>query len=70
MSIKNFLNRLKFWKRTHTEHLVNPEDKLASKLKQYENYVFKTQSILMWENPAISILCVISVNILFWYVLT
>lgn len=68
MSIKNFFNRLKFWKRTHTEHLVNPEDRLANKLKQYESYVFKTQSILMWENPAVSILCVISVNILFWII--
>lgn len=68
MSIKNFLNRLKFWKRTHTEHLVNPEERLASKLKQYESYVFKTQNILMWENPAVSILCVIFVNILFWII--
>lgn len=67
MPLKNFLNRLKFWKRTRNEPVVqSDEERLANSLRHYESYVFKTQSILMWENPSVSILSVIMVNILFW----
>ncbi|KAK7864537.1 hypothetical protein R5R35_007312 [Gryllus longicercus] len=44
---------------------VSNEDNLVRALGHFEPYVMKAQSILVWENPFISVCSVILVNILF-----
>lgn len=70
MAVRNFFSRLKFWRRNINEELdtqgCNPELQLVQRLKRYEKYVSQLQSIVMWDNPTLSIICIVSVNILFW----
>lgn len=73
MAVTEFLNRLKFWKRSvvfsntiSDEYFNSPEYRLANKLKRYEKYISDIENIIMWDNPVISLLCVLSVNVLFW----
>ncbi|XP_054286864.1 reticulophagy regulator 3-like [Macrosteles quadrilineatus] len=68
MAAKTFFNRLKFWKRSvNEEHQeFSSEFLLANRLKIYEKYVNQIQRIVMWENPALSIVCILSINLLFW----
>uniref|UniRef100_A0A1B6EMX1 RETREG1-3/ARL6IP-like N-terminal reticulon-homology domain-containing protein n=1 Tax=Cuerna arida TaxID=1464854 RepID=A0A1B6EMX1_9HEMI len=70
MAVSNLLNRLKFWKRTINQDPLDsqltPEHRLTITLKRYEIYLSHLQSIIMWDNPAVSVLCIVLVNILFW----
>ncbi|XP_046678757.1 reticulophagy regulator 3 isoform X5 [Homalodisca vitripennis] len=70
MAVNNLFNRLKFWKRTINQDPLDsqltPEHRLTITLKRYEIYLSHLQSIVMWDNPAVSVLCILFVNILFW----
>lgn len=45
---------------------LTPEQKLAKTLKPYEFYLYKLQEIVVWEEPAESVLALFSVNAVFW----
>lgn len=47
-------------------HIVTEEEHLTRALRRFEPHVIKLQRVLIWENPLISVLCVLVVNILFW----
>jgi hypothetical protein len=42
------------------------EERLNRAIGPYETMVFKLQSLLIWENPLISTIFVVGVNLLFW----
>lgn len=73
MAVTGFLNRLKFWKRSvvdqnvlNDQYLNCTEYRLANKLKRYEKYISEIENIIMWDNPFLSALCILFVNLLFW----
>jgi hypothetical protein len=47
-------------------HIVTEEEHLTRALRRFEPYVIKLQRILIWENPLLSVFCVLVVNLLFW----
>lgn len=72
MAVRGFFNRMKFWKRTvdygdaDQGTVSSPENLLANKLRRYEKYVDSIQSIILWDSPVVSFMCICWVNILFW----
>lgn len=45
---------------------ASQEERLNRAIGPYETMVFKIQSLLIWENPVMSTIFVIGVNLLFW----
>lgn len=43
------------------------EERLNRAIGPYETMVFKLQSLLIWENPFMSSIFVVGMNLLFWY---
>ncbi|XP_049777387.1 reticulophagy regulator 3-like [Schistocerca cancellata] len=72
--VTDWFSRMRSWKTgtgTQAEAsvaVVDDDPDLERTLWRFEPYVMKVQSVLIWENPVISVFCVVVVNILFWLV--
>ena len=67
--VTDLFSRVWHWKFTKNETavlVVTEEEHLTKALGKYESYIIKVQRVLVWENPIISILCILAVNLLFW----
>lgn len=70
----NWVSRAKNWLFTRSEPIeqstVQTDSnhiQIINTLRRFEPFVLKLQRILVWENPIISCLCVLGVNVLFWF---
>lgn len=72
--VTDWFSRMRSWKTapgTQAEAsvaVVDDDPDLERTLWRFEPYVMKVQSVLIWDNPVISVFCVVVVNILFWLV--
>lgn len=65
----DWFSRVFRWKNRGNEtavHIVTEEEHITRALRRFEPHVIKLQRVLIWENPLLSVLCVLVVNILFW----
>lgn len=65
----DWFSRFFHWKNRGNEtavHIVTEEEHIIRALRRFEPHVIKLQRVLIWENPVLSVLCVLVVNILFW----
>ncbi|KAK9501662.1 hypothetical protein O3M35_012346 [Rhynocoris fuscipes] len=59
--------KTKLFRPKHNNVVLTEEQKLAYSLKPFERYLYKIQHIIKWEEPTESILYIILVNTLFWF---
>jgi hypothetical protein len=44
----------------------DPQERLTKTLGKFEKYIYHIQSVLMWDDPMTSALCILGVNVVFW----
>lgn len=65
----DWCSRVFRWKNRGNETavpIVTEEEHITRALRRFEPHVIKLQRVLIWEDPLLSVLCVLAVNILFW----
>lgn len=72
-SVTNLLSNLWPWNRNTNAGEPNNspetrEERISRVMRPYEAFVVRLQSLLIWENPVMSCIFVVAVNLLFWWV--
>lgn len=60
----DFLSKIFFWRKLRSRDLER--ENISNEFNKWEDCVNKIQKILIWDDPVISSLSLVAVNLLFW----